>query len=275
MLSTEDQPNIRAAAEAPTAPDFMDLVSRSRSVSREKNGRLYPSLPVEVLGDDIEVVEPDAPENGSDGGPALDQTLADNWKKIVNEGLPSEAKSALLKKYSTSKNCILRGPKLNGEFLPIAAETSVKNDSVLMHQQNQLGSGLTALGKAITDLNNKTDLKEDQEVNGILEELNDAAVIIVDAHRNITKQRQSLMQSELKKRVRHVVDNCEHDELLYGKDFGKKIENLKGFGKYKKGSKKHEREGRHHGKGEKRKQPDQDNEGRRCKYFSTSQSEPK
>lgn len=231
--------------------------SQSRSASREP--AVHVSIPAE-MEEDIQEVNEDVEE-----GPEIDANLAENWTKIIRSGLPADAKESLLKKYPVSKNCLLlRAPKINKEVLPVATAAAIKRDNLQMCVQNQIGTGLTALGQAISDLNSKAELKEDKEVVDILENLNEAAAILLDAGNNITKNRQASMLPELKKGARSAVADCKFDEFLYGNDFGDKVKNIKFFAKYKKARKGRDLEG-HCENGEKRKHTHRDGERRKSK----------
>jgi hypothetical protein len=155
--------------------------------------------------------------------------------KIIRKRLPYEKKKSLLKKYQTNKNCLLlRGPKLNDEILTLSKKTGIKNDILHMYEQNHISGRLVALGQAIYDLNNKTNLKQNEGIINILETLNDAAAIILDVQYNITKKWQLTMLPNLNKMVRSIAQNFRADEWLFGKDLGQKIKDIKSFGKNKK-----------------------------------------
>lgn len=209
--------------------NLVDLTSPPPNQDQGEHGPTAPSVEMEqdVPEGDMNIAEP---LEGPVEGPEIDETLAKNWTEILKSGMPTEAKQALLKKYPVSKNCLLlKGPKINKEILHVTTEAAVEKDIMQMYTQNQIGTGLTALGQAITNLNNKNNIDENYEVKKILETLNEAAVIIADAHHNMTETRRDFMQPELKKQARSVVENCKTDEFLYGQDFGEKVKNIKNF----------------------------------------------
>ena len=219
----------------------------------------------EVNAEPAEAVESSTPE-----GPELDALLAENWARIVREGLPDGAREVLLEKYPVSRNCVaLRAPKTNAEILHAATEAAVKRDKIQMYEQSEIATGLTALGHAITDLNNKSELKKDKEVADILETLNEAAVILADVQYNMTKTRQAFILPELAKKVRPVAETCdEPDEFLFGNNFAERVKDIKGFRMHKKAWKRQnavdqcEKEG-------KRKHADQDCEKRKIKRLES------
>ncbi|OXU30368.1 hypothetical protein TSAR_015162 [Trichomalopsis sarcophagae] len=185
--------------------------------------------PVDAGASNVEEMEQEEPERG----PEIDEELAKNWTEIIEKGLPDHRRTALIRKYPASVNCLpLLAPKLNKEVLAVAPESAVERDGVRMQEQTQIAAGLAALGQAIFDLEYK--MEKDRDLATVYDTLKEAADVIVDVHHSLTRTRQALIASELNRKIRVHVENCKPDSLLFGKDFGDKVKNVKGFGKARK-----------------------------------------
>ena len=200
----------------------------------------------------------------------IDAALADHWKKIVLDGLSSDVRSTLLKKYTVSENRqILKAPKLNAEIFPVATEAAIKNDCILLCEQNQIGSGLFAMSQAISHLSENQELKTDKNVSEALEKLNDSADILLNAHRELSKARKLIMLPALKKGTKSVLEHCKTDDLLFGRDLAEKVKDSKYFKKNKSRSKGQKAEGKSEA-GKKRKHVHHDAKRRTSKRLDLS-----
>ncbi|XP_016840493.1 uncharacterized protein LOC100679498 isoform X1 [Nasonia vitripennis] len=227
-------------------PGWFSLVSHRREEAAPNgccNGEAQPPELVDLSANgeedpvagarNLEEVEQEgngqeSPERGAE----IDEDLAKNWTEIVEKGLPDDRRTSLIRKYPVSVNCLpLLAPKLNEQVLAVAPESAVERDSARMQEQSQIAAGLAALGQAIFDLEYKmkNDRDLDRDLVKVYDTLKEAADVIVDVHHSVTQTRQALIASELNRKIRAHVENCKPDSLLFGKDFGDKVKNVKGF----------------------------------------------
>ena len=102
-----------------------------------------------MTDDFIELLGDDALEEVSDGLP-INENIAEKWAKLLKLGLPKDIKQKLMKKYPTPKNCpTLKAPALNAEIKSLLG-TGRKKDFYQTVSQNQLGTAIGVLGKALS-----------------------------------------------------------------------------------------------------------------------------
>lgn len=206
-------------AKCPGCPRYEDKQARGKSSPKDGNPDLVDLTAEEICEqekeDDSQEVETSAV------GPEIDGVLANAWTDIARKGLPAEIKKFLLEKHLISQNCpSLVGPQLNAEISAISKNSVVEKDEAKAKVQNQLGAGLSALGQAITTLNN---FKE-REIVGVMDTLNEAALIIIDAHHDLTEARRELVTKKITEEVGNIIQNLQSsDELLFGNNIGEKL----------------------------------------------------
>ncbi|KAI5639776.1 hypothetical protein NE865_07853 [Phthorimaea operculella] len=159
----------------------------------------------------------------SEYGPKIHDSLVDLPPlSILQEGMAVKEKEKLLKEYLIPNNCrSLQSPKLNDEISKIAKVTKFYRgrDNVLMSQQQQLGSGITAVKRAI-----ELFFKKDFKKKDAMYHLGNACRILYDLHAMFTKNRIELMTPCVDKNFLHVIKDSERDETLFGKELSNKIE---------------------------------------------------
>ena len=98
---------------------------------------------------------------------------------------------------------------------------AIKKDGFQVLMQNQLGSGLVAVGLAISLLlDEKTDLL--QSKNKLIKYLGDTGQILSDLHHEISITRRAFIIPRLSLIAKKVAETSKFDELLFGKDFSEK-----------------------------------------------------
>ncbi|XP_050306220.1 uncharacterized protein LOC126743261 [Anthonomus grandis grandis] len=146
-------------------------------------------------------------------GPPLQEDMVETWKSIVDNGLDLNEKSDLIKKYATPENASFLGtPKLN-EFLERMLSESVKQrDTRLMQLQCQIGSGISAIGQAITSILNE----EGEGDKPYIKPLCDAGRLLTDVFHIETSARKELACYNLDKITKESLLAAPTDEWLFG-----------------------------------------------------------
>lgn len=211
---TEILPSHEDETSPPTPSDVMEL----------KETESLPELDSELLsalGDTGE----DAPVYGENIHP----DLAQRWLPILRKGLNKEVKDRLLKDYVVPENCKqLRAPTLNPEIMAAVNDGSKARDKKIESGQQQLGSGITAVSRALSLL-----LTNDEKPTKILaiKILSDACRILTDLHSSETQSRIKAITPLLDKTFLSVIQDVERDEFLFGTKLAEKIKASKAIEK--------------------------------------------
>ncbi|XP_073943369.1 uncharacterized protein [Choristoneura fumiferana] len=169
----------------------------------------------EVIDPDVLLILGDPAEEINKFGPEINENIASRWTPILKKGLGKEEKDTITKQYQVPSNCtLLQSPKLNPEINSAISDAAKNRDKKLESTQQQLGVGLTALGRAMTLA--ITDY--DKEKMTVIKHMNNAARILTDLHFNETRGRKLLITPTLDKNFLELVKDVGHDEYLYGKN---------------------------------------------------------
>lgn len=128
-----------------------------------------------------------------EAGPEIHDAVATRWNKILENGLNTEIKENLVKKYPAPKNCeFLNAPENNPQIKSILHKFIDNKDGFSKERQNQLGSGITAIGQILTTVLNskKEDINPDLKAL-IIEKLGDSGRIFTDVFNDLSKRRRS------------------------------------------------------------------------------------
>ncbi|XP_041983908.1 uncharacterized protein LOC121736647 [Aricia agestis] len=174
---------------------------------------------LEILGED--------PTSVKSFGDNLHKDIAPRWKHILLNGLSKENRSELLKTYLVPENCTyLKAPKLNLEIKAALTEMNNKKDMYSQSKQNQLGSGLAALGKALNLVLSKT-----ADVNGLIKPLSDAAKLFCDYYFKESQSRRFAAMNTLNKQTKDVIKNTKIDDFLFGCELAEQLKSSKAISK--------------------------------------------
>lgn len=167
---------------------------------------------LKALGDDLSL-----------SGERIHPSLAQKWTTILRKGLPDDVKNKLLKEYAAPENCkVLKAPTLNDEVFAVVDFQSRNRDKIMESKQNQLGLGITAIGRAITVLLNQG---ENYEVNA-MRHFNHGCRILLDLHYVDTTTRKHLFKKDLSRSdvFRNLrISDFERDETLFGTKVAKLV----------------------------------------------------
>lgn len=128
-------------------------------------------------------------------GEDIHRELVQQWTPILKKGLSDNVAEALQKKYATPGNCqLLKTPSLNEE-LNVEDHTRYR-DQKLQKKQDQLGLGLTAIGRGITLLlDGAATGGERYEVNA-MKHLRAGCYLLANLHFDQTKTRRILCSTD-------------------------------------------------------------------------------
>lgn len=156
-------------------------------------------------------------------GELIDEVLAQRWSKILRKGLEDNDREKLIKEYAAPENCkFLKAPSLNEEVAAVVEFSARKRDSILEDKQNQLGLGITAIGRAIT-LHLNQGAKN--ELN-FMKHINHGCRLLLDLHYTETKSRRHLFKNVLHRSevFRNLnIQSLERDDTLYGSKITKMV----------------------------------------------------
>ncbi|CAG9812963.1 unnamed protein product [Phaedon cochleariae] len=90
------------------------------------------------------------PDLSTQLGTELHEELVVRWSNYLREGVSSEIRKDLVKKFLIPSNCLaLQPPKMNEEIRSVLLHQIQKNDKFLSSLQEQMGAGLTAIGQIL------------------------------------------------------------------------------------------------------------------------------
>lgn len=131
-----------------------------------------------------------------------------------------------MKTYLPPENCPnIKAPKLNPEVKAALTEINNKKDFYSEGKQNQLGSGIAALGKAI-DLALSSGVNQD-----IIKCMSDAGRLLCDYHHKESISRRYAIINNLNKETKDTIKNTKIDEYLFGSDLAEHLRSSKAISK--------------------------------------------
>lgn len=156
---------------------------------------------------------------------AIPKELIVRWKEILNTGLPSEAKVALVKKYPPPRNgIIIDPPKINPEVRASLQEAMVKRDERILERQTKIAACLAAVGKTFLTV---LDKYKEQDNLEIFEQLSDIGKLLADLQHEESAIRKSLILSNLNPSFKDVLNEATPDEFLFGNQLEEKMKAAK------------------------------------------------
>lgn len=147
--------------------------------------------------------------------PAIHNDIFVRWKGILKEGLPTEERELLFKKYPTPENCLILEPqKLNAQIKASLLEPLINKDKRLIEKQRKVCVCLSALGSVLSDL-----LKGNTpETTNLVATLSDTARVLVDLQRDESLTRRLIISANINPALKETLNATVMDEWLFGKD---------------------------------------------------------
>lgn len=179
------------------------------------NDEVLPEDVIKILGDD--------PGKAKANDFVLHDALAVRWRHTITNGLSKEELAGLLDKYKQPTNLLeLTPPKLNPEILTILNKQNSLRDGSYVEIQNQLGKGLSALGKGINKMLNNADCSSKTR-SEMLEYLYDSSKIFTNLFHRVSVIRKNLITPLLNNNIREQVGKSPPSDFLFGSDLAEKI----------------------------------------------------
>ncbi|KAJ8966439.1 hypothetical protein NQ314_003521, partial [Rhamnusium bicolor] len=116
-------------------------------------------------------------------------------------------------------------PKLNPEISAALLKQNLTTESSQCEVQNQLGKGICALGKGITNILNNIDKIPDDLKNDLLTNLLDSGRMLTNLFHRVSVTRKNLIVPLLKN-MREVADKSTPSEYLFGADLSDKLKSF-------------------------------------------------
>nr|CAI5859580.1 unnamed protein product [Callosobruchus analis] len=182
-------------------------------------------LPEEVL--DFLGTNPEKPQGS---GFELHSELLPRWRNALIKGMSKDETKELLDKHEVPSNLSeLNPPKLNPEIVAIIKKnpTAKARDASQFEVQNQLGRGISALGKAITSLLPVMDFPEENLKHDLLKNLCEAGKIFTNLFHRVSVSRKNCILPLLNDSMKEVADKAVPTEFLLGNDLTEKVKSIK------------------------------------------------
>lgn len=157
-------------------------------------------------------------------GPNISDRLIKLWQPLLKKGMPHDGKEKLLKEYLIPENCkLLQAPQVNPEIGAALDHIAKLKDKRWVTMQQQLGSAVTAVSRAMDSLMMNGDNRA-----LALKHLSNANRMLCDIHAKYTQIREKIVGFRLDKTTLAVVQDTERDEtLLFGEKLAEKIKDAK------------------------------------------------
>lgn len=139
--------------------------------------------------------------------------------------MQKKEKAELLEKYPRKGNCRVEAPMVNEEIEGIINEKMKRRDRYFVLDQNVCGSGLLALGTAISMI--LTEDEEGIEKFKLLKLLNDAGWLFSKLFHLLTLARESFLFASIDRKIKAILEKCKVDEWLFSAELAEKIRAVK------------------------------------------------
>ncbi|XP_051175652.1 uncharacterized protein LOC127290874 [Leptopilina boulardi] len=160
-------------------------------------------------------------------GKAIHNNIAGMWSKILESGLPKDAKTKLIKKFQPAENCPTMGaPKLNPEIKSVMSSSAIKKDQYQVAAQIQLGAATSAVGEVLTTLLEAKKI-DDKEISNVFEIMSDVGKILTDLQHTLSLTRRSFITPSFSLRLKTIADETGVDTWLFGNTLGEKLKSAK------------------------------------------------
>ncbi|RVE48767.1 hypothetical protein evm_006541 [Chilo suppressalis] len=191
-----------------------DMPVEAQTLSQEnRNNKELDTDVLEILGED--------PSHTQNVGNNIRSELVYRLTHIATEGLNTESRKELIKKYPIPANCLCIGaPKLNPEIRVAIPENSIKRDKGIVSKQTQMTSAIACLGEIISNELNSKDKDKERLVK-----LMDLSRLLCDIQHADSVTRKNFILFSLK-REEHLI-NTKIDSLLFGEELAEILKTAK------------------------------------------------
>lgn len=165
----------------------------------------------------------DNPEFGAN----IKESISKLCLSLLKNGLVKERKDRIQKDYLIPNNCrLLQAPTLNAEISAVVPDILRDQDKDLAAVQQQLGHGISAIAKAMNELNDLAEIPKSRHYQKSFEafkHLGNGCRILCDLHASFTQRRVKLITPSLDNSFLHVIQNTERDNTLFGNTLSEKV----------------------------------------------------
>ncbi|XP_073951457.1 uncharacterized protein [Choristoneura fumiferana] len=162
----------------------------------------------------------DTPEFGE----KINENLTKLWLPLLKKPMTRDNKDKIQKEYLVPDNCrLLQAPKINVEIAAAVPDMVRNRDKNLAAMQQQLGSGISAVNRAMDILLKGADANKIQA----MKHLSNGCRILCDLHALSTQNRIKLITPSLDKTFLQIIQEAERDETLFGTKLSEKIKAAK------------------------------------------------
>ncbi|KAL7300729.1 hypothetical protein TKK_0006708 [Trichogramma kaykai] len=152
-------------------------------------------------------------------------TFKNRWREVLQLGLPKEEREEVMKKYPIPGNCtFLDPPKLNKEVETAVSEICKTRDARIIAKHEKLQACLGGLSKIISTV---LTYDEKSENIAVIEAACDTAQLVIDAMRDETLIRRSLILSSINSAVKDTLRSTDPDGWLFGGELSEKLRQAK------------------------------------------------
>lgn len=146
------------------------------------------------------------------------------WDEVVKQGLPSEEKIRLIKKYPPPKNAlIIEPPKLNEQVAELLHTDIIDRDKRIIEKQSKLSASQAAIAKMLSKFLDKEKVEKGEVDVALVENLCDIGRLLADLQHDEACIRKKLIVSNVKDLYKKTLREAISDEWLFGVDLGDKI----------------------------------------------------
>ncbi|KAI8428911.1 hypothetical protein MSG28_007543, partial [Choristoneura fumiferana] len=150
----------------------------------------------------------DTPEFGE----KINENLTKLWLPLLKKPMTRDNKDKIQKEYLVPDNCrLLQAPKINVEIAAAVPDMVRNRDKNLAAMQQQLGSGISAVNRAMDILLKGADANKIQA----MKHLSNGCRILCDLHALSTQNRIKLITPSLDKTFLQIIQEAERDETLF------------------------------------------------------------
>jgi hypothetical protein len=200
-------------------PTTSSAVTLSEAQGADAAVNLDPVI-LDLLGED--------PSTKKSHGASLHKDIAPRWAHILTNGLTKESQADLIKQYPPPDNCTnLSSPKLNPEIKAALPDLSIKQDQYSQGKQNQLGSGLAALGQALNWAVQAKHIIPPEMVKALI----DAGKLFCDNYYRESLSRRYAILNTINRNIRDTVKDTKIDENLFGSNLSDHLKSSKAITK--------------------------------------------
>lgn len=210
--------NNKGTRNSKNIPDNEILLVKDMCLERDLNTEI-----LKCLGED--------PEESKSINIELHKALVPRWTYVLRNGLSKEDRVEILKRYPCPKDVeALKSPILNPEIFQAVSKVSLAKDKYQVLMQDQLASGISALGIIFT----KVLLDDSVFAKSLVPELSNTAKILTDLFHTFSIQRRSYLIPQLNPMAMSLARSTEIDKFLFSSTFNEQLRIAKEVEKHSK-----------------------------------------